>query len=165
MTDHRPNPTDGARLDEAVRRATPLTRMAKPNRRGLLRAMGVYSNLFVVLVALGIPNGTLRQAAGGALASFDRVVRATSAEVVYAVSSNRACRVDTSSLDLADVTTGGGESVPADSPGVSAPAPAPAPVDSTPVAPPEGTTPMTASESDPVMSPSAFPTYRDLGDR
>lgn len=163
MTDHRPNPTDGARLDEAVRRATPLTRMARPNRRAVLRAMGGYANFFVVLVALGIPNGTLRQAAGGAFASFDGVVRATSAEVMYAVSSNRACRVDTLSPDLADVTTEDSVSAPADSPVISVPAPAP--VDSTVVAPPEDTAPMTAFESDPVMSPSSFPTYRDLGDR
>lgn len=81
------NPTPeaaGMRLDEAVRRATATSRMAKMNRRALLRALGMYANVFAVLIALGLPNGNLRRAAGGAMASLDGVVRQASSGVMSA---------------------------------------------------------------------------------
>lgn len=100
MTDlSRKSKSSGRRLDEAVRRATPATRVMLHGHRGLLRALGLYANVFAVLVALGIPNGTLRQAAVGAMASFDGVVRQASAEVVYAASADSAQRVDSSVSD------------------------------------------------------------------
>ncbi len=90
-------------LDDAVRRATPVSRVLVHGHRGLLRALGLYANVFAVLVAVGIPNGTLRQAAVGAMASFDGVVRQASAEVVYAASADSAQRVDSSVSDVAEL--------------------------------------------------------------
>ena len=74
----RETDVERARLDAAVRRATPMSRLVTPSRRNLIRSMAVYANVFALLVALGIPNGTLRRAAGDALVSFDGAARQAS---------------------------------------------------------------------------------------
>lgn len=161
MSDTRPESGPrGVRLDEAVRRATPLKRVAKPDRRSLLRALAVYANVFAVLVALGIPNGTLRQAAGGAMASFDGVVRQTSAEVMYAVSSNLAYRVDTSLAESHESAAFEFESASDDAASESVVVTTPPASDVNP----DGAPSSTAVASDPVMSPSAFPSYQVAGE-
>lgn len=63
-----------SRIDRAVRRAVGM-RFATPSMRSLLRACAVYANVIALVVALGMPNGTLRQAAGSAMAAFESAVR------------------------------------------------------------------------------------------
>lgn len=79
---------DQVALDEAVRRATSVRRMAKPRSRNIRRVLGIYANVFAVLVALGLPNGVLRHETGRALASFDGAVRQASTGVIHAVSTD-----------------------------------------------------------------------------
>ena len=69
-----------SRLDRAVRRAVGM-RFATPSMRSLLRACAVYANVIALVVALGMPNGNLRQAAGSAMSAFESAVRSANEAV------------------------------------------------------------------------------------
>lgn len=63
-------------LDAAVRRAVGM-RFTLPSLRSMLRACSMYANVIAVAVALGIPGGGLRLAAGSAVQAFESAVRST----------------------------------------------------------------------------------------
>ena len=74
-----------SRLESAVRRATPVSHLVMPTGRRVRRILGIYANVFAVLIAMGLPNGALRQEAGRAMTSLDGAVRQASG-VMHAVS-------------------------------------------------------------------------------
>lgn len=106
----------GASIDAAVRRAVGM-RFALPSLRSMLRACSVYANVIAVAVALGIPGGGLRQAAGSAAQAFESAVRATRDS--FAGIPDRLA----SPADLSAVT----ETEPAEAPVVPAPETEPPP--------------------------------------
>lgn len=139
-----------SRLDRAMRRATPLSRLALPSRRSLYRTAGLYANVFALVVALGIPNGTLRRAAGDAMVSFDGAARQVSGMV--AVSADYPEPVDVGALPE-DVVTAAPVAPPVEC-FLPEPAPvAPPPVE--PVAPPSVAAPAVESAAPLDPAPSA----------
>lgn len=71
-----PNRIDELRLDRAVRRSVGM-RFALPSMRSLLKACGVYANVFAAVVALGIPTVVGLRSSGMAAMAFDTTVRST----------------------------------------------------------------------------------------
>lgn len=85
---------------------------ATPSMRSLLRACAMYANVIALAVALGMPNGNLRQAAGSAFLAFDSALRSVN-ESVFSGPDVLSAPVDlsqvTESVDIATVTTVGPE--------------------------------------------------------
>lgn len=71
-----------ARLDEALRRATPRRRVVLPSPMARLRLFGMYANVFAVVIALGIPNGVMRRTTAEAVASFDGIARQAAGSLI-----------------------------------------------------------------------------------
>lgn len=90
------NSRDRARLDRAVRRAVGMG-FATPSMRSLLRACAMYANVIALAVALGMPDGNLRQAAGSAFLAFDSALRSVN-ESVFSGPDALAAPVDLSQV-------------------------------------------------------------------
>lgn len=71
-----PSISDELRLDRAVRRSVGM-RFAIPSMRSLLKACGVYANVFAAVVALGIPTVVGLRSSGMAALAFDTAVRSS----------------------------------------------------------------------------------------